>query len=101
METGFLGNKRLEVFTMSYGCMGLPHENETATEESRAIALIRNTHEWDDTFFNTAKVYSPFTNKELERKALLPIHNEVKIYTMSGLKMVDPQVPIEEVAGNS
>lgn len=132
MRSRILGNNRLEVSVLGYGCMGLSFPNAPSKEDS--IKLIRSAFEEGITFFDTAQAYA--NNEELVGQALEPIRKEVIIATKFGFKdgnfqsgmdsrsetirstveaslkrlrtdyidllyqhRVDPNVPIEDVAG--
>ena len=138
METRALGNGRLEVSALGFGCMGLNFGMGPAIDRRDAIALIRGAVERGVTLFDTAEVYGPFTNEELVGEALAPVRERVVIATKFGFDFdengkqrglnsrpdhirqvvdgslarlrvetidmlyqhrVDPNVPIEEVAG--
>jgi aryl-alcohol dehydrogenase-like predicted oxidoreductase len=45
------------------------------------ISVIQSAVELGVTFFDTAKVYGPFTNEELVGKALSPLREQVVIAT--------------------
>lgn len=47
------------------GCMGLSCGYGPATDESKAIALIRSAVELGVTFFDTAEIYGPYANEAL------------------------------------
>jgi len=139
MKTRQLGNSRLEVSALGFGCMGLNSGYATSITRDDGIALIRAAVEGGVTFFDTAEVYGPFTNEEIVGEALKPMRDRVVIATKFGFKIdqdfkktagldsrpehirevcdaslkrlgvevidlfyqhrVDPNVPIEDVAG--
>jgi aryl-alcohol dehydrogenase-like predicted oxidoreductase len=139
MQKRELGNSRLEVSSIGFGCMGLTHAYGPALEKSQVIALLRAAVERGVTFFDTAEAYGPFTNEEVVGEALAPHRKDVVIATKFGFDIlpngqrggglnskpehikqvaeaslkrlntdvidvfyqhrVDPQVPIEDVAG--
>jgi aryl-alcohol dehydrogenase-like predicted oxidoreductase len=138
MKKRILGNNKLEVSAIGFGCMGLSHGYGPATDKKDGITLIRAAVERGVTFFDTAEVYGPFTNEELVGEALAPLRDQVVIATKFGFTFgddgkqqslnsrpehikqvaeaslkrlrtdvidlyyqhrVDPQVPIEDVAG--
>jgi len=86
MKTRTLGNSRLEVSALGFGCMGLNHAYGAAMEKQDAIALLRQAVEVGVTFFDTAEVYGPFTNEELVGEALAPFRDNVVIATKFGFK---------------
>jgi len=137
MKSRKLGNQGLEVSALGLGCMGLNFGYGTITDKQEAIKLIRKAYELGVCLFDTAEVYSPFTNEEVLGEAIAPIRNDVVIATKFGFNInnnamtvlnskpehirkavegslkrlkvetidllyqhrVDPEVPIEEVAG--
>jgi aryl-alcohol dehydrogenase-like predicted oxidoreductase len=138
MQTRKLGNRRLEVSALGYGCMGLSHGYGPVTEKQQAISMIRAAFERGVTFFDTAEAYGPYLNEEVVGEALSPMRQQVVIATKFGFNFdaegkiaglnskpdhireyvdgalkrlrtdvidllyqhrVDPEVPIEDVAG--
>ena len=139
MKTRQLGNSRLEISALGFGCMGLNSGYATSITRDDGVALIRAAVERGVTFFDTAEVYGPFTNEEMVGEALRPVRDRVVIATKFGFKIdqdfkkqagldsrpehirevcdaslkrlgvevidlfyqhrVDPNVPIEDVAG--
>ena len=137
MKTRKLGNSGLEVSALGLGCMGMSFAYGAIPDKKEMIALIRKAVENGVNFFDTAKIYGPFTNEELVGEALAPFRKEVVIATKFGFHFengksvglnsrpehirqtvedslqrlnietidllyqhrVDPNVPIEEVAG--
>ena len=137
MQKRKLGNSNLEVSAIGLGCMGMSHGYGPAGDRKAMIALIGEAVERSVTFFDTAEVYGPFTNEELQGEALAPFRKQVVIATKFGIKIdpsaqqlvdsrpehikqsvegslkrlkvdvidlyyqhrVDPNVPIEDVAG--
>ncbi|MED4072860.1 aldo/keto reductase [Priestia endophytica] len=137
MRKRTLGNSGLEVSSIGLGCMGMSYGYGPSSDKKEMISVIRDAVERGVTFFDTAEVYGPYTNKELVGEALLPFRNQVVIATKFGFDIqngkqvgmnsrpeqikkavedslkrlrveaidlyyqhrVDPDVPIEEVAG--
>jgi aryl-alcohol dehydrogenase-like predicted oxidoreductase len=109
MQIRKLGN--LEVAAIGLGCMGLSHAYGPAVEKSAGIAFLRAAVDRGVTLFDTAEIYGPFTNEELVGEALAPVRRQVAIATKFGFHLrtdvidllyqhrVDPNVPIEDVAG--
>ena len=133
MKTRKLGT--LEVSELGFGCMNLASNYGPAAPIKNAVEVIREAHSKGVTFFDTAKVYGPYTSETIVGGALEPFRNEVKIATKFGFDLtekgglnsrpnhikwmvdgclkrlrtdridlfyqhrVDPNVPIEEVAG--
>jgi aryl-alcohol dehydrogenase-like predicted oxidoreductase len=84
MNKRALGKRGLEVSAIGYGAMGLSHGYGPATDKQQAIALVRAAFERGVTFFDTAKIYGPFTNEEVVGEALAPFRDEVAIATKFG-----------------
>jgi Aldo/keto reductase family len=53
--------------------MGMSFGYGPAADKQQAISVIRAAVERGITFFDTAEVYGPLTNKELVREALAPL----------------------------
>ncbi len=87
MQRRTLGNSRLEVSAIGFGCMGLSFSLPPFPEKREAIALLRAAFERGVTFFDTAEVYGPFTNEELVGEALSPLREQVVIATKFGFKI--------------
>jgi len=84
MQTRKLGNSRLEVSALGYGCMGLSHGYGPVTEKQQAISTIRAAFERGVTFFDTAEAYGPYLNEEVVGEALSPMRQQVVIATKFG-----------------
>lgn len=84
MKTRRLGNTRLEVSAIGFGCMGLSHGYGPATDTQQAVSLIRATVDRGVTFFDTAEVYGPYVNEEVVGAALAPVRDRVAIATKFG-----------------
>lgn len=89
MEKRKLGNGKLEVSAIGFGCMGLSYGYGPATDKKAGIALIRAAVERGVTFFDTAEVYGPFTNEALVGEALAPLRDQVVIATKFGFTFGD------------
>jgi len=81
-----LGKSNLEVSALGLGCMGMSFGYGPPADKTEMISLIRTAVERGVTFFDTAEVYGPFTNKELVGEALAPLRNQVVIATKFGFK---------------
>ena len=127
MKKRVLGNSWLEVSAIGLGCMGMSYAHGRIPPKSEMIDLLHSAVDLGVTFFDTAEAYGPYTNEELLGEALQPYRKRVVIGTKFGgssrpehirecvegsLKRlrtdyidlyyqhrVDPNVPIEEVAG--
>ena len=127
MKKRILGKSGLEVSAIGLGCMGMSYAHGPIPEKKDMIDLLHSAVDMGVNFFDTAEGYGPYTNEELLGEALQPYRKEVVIGTKFGgssrpehireclegsLKRlrtdyidlyyqhrVDPDVPIEEVAG--
>lgn len=84
MQKRTLGNRRVKVSELGFGCMGLSSAYGPPTERKAAIEIIRAAVERGVTFFDTAEAYGPFTNEELVGQALAPFRDHVVIATKFG-----------------
>jgi aryl-alcohol dehydrogenase-like predicted oxidoreductase len=64
MNTRTLGNSKLAVSALGYGCMGLEAVYGPATDRQAGIALIRAAVERGVTMFDTAEVSRPGRNQD-------------------------------------
>src|SRR4051794_16794077 len=90
MKKRTLGNDRLEVSAIGYGCMGLSALYGQPTPTPEAVAIIRAGVDRGVTFFDTAEAYGPFINEELVGEALAPVRDQVVISTKFGWD-IDPK----------
>ncbi len=84
MQKRTLGNRRLDVSALGFGCMGLSANYGPPTERHAGIKIIRAAVEHGVTLFDTAEAYGPFTNEELVGEALAPFQDRVVIATKFG-----------------
>ena len=84
-----LGKSGLKVSALGLGCMGMSHGYGAAADKKKMINLIHQAIEKRITFFDTAEVYSPYTNEELVGEALESYRQDVVIATKCGIQMVD------------
>jgi hypothetical protein len=87
MQKRKLGNSNLEVSAVGLGCMGMSFGYGPAADKQEMISLLRSAVERGVTFFDTAEVYSPFTNEELVGEALAPFREQVVIATKFGFDL--------------
>jgi aryl-alcohol dehydrogenase-like predicted oxidoreductase len=87
MQKRKLGKSNLEVSAIGLGCMGMSFSYGPPKERQEMISLLRAAVERGVTFFDTAEVYSPFTNEELVGEALASYREEVVIATKFGFKL--------------
>jgi aryl-alcohol dehydrogenase-like predicted oxidoreductase len=117
MEVRELGRSGLHVTAIGLGCMTLRHQAAPGTDGQDGVTVIRAAYEAGVRFFDTAEVYGPFVNEEVVGEALEPFRDDVVIATKFGFDTtkpslaplsridllyqhrVDPNVPIEDVAG--
>jgi aryl-alcohol dehydrogenase-like predicted oxidoreductase len=91
MKTRTLGNSGLEVSALGLGCMGMSFGLGPAADKKEMISLIRAAVEKGITFFETAEVYAPFINEELEQinLAFSNIRVQGDRYPETHQKMID------------
>ena len=89
MQKRKLGKSNLEVSALGFGCMGMSFGYGPAGNKQEMISVLRAAVESGVTFFDTAEVYSPFTNEELVGEALAPFREQVVVATKFGFKL-DP-----------
>src|SRR3989442_338388 len=87
MQKRKLGNSKLEVSAIGFGCMGMSFGYGPAADRGEAIALIRKAVGRGVTLFDTAEVYGPLTNEELVGEALAPFRDQVVIATKFGFDL--------------
>ena len=87
MQKRQLGKSGLEVSALGLGCMGMSFGYGPAADKQEAISLIRSAVERGVTFFDTAELYGPFTNEELQGEAFAPFREQVVIATKFGLDL--------------
>lgn len=95
-----LGNSRLEVSAIGFGCMGMTSAYGQPGDRQDMIALTRAAVERGVTFFDTAEVYGPFANEELVGEALAPVRDRVVIATKFGFD-IDPRTGARSGGVNS
>jgi len=86
MQKRTLGNRRLEVSALGFGCMGISFGYGPAADRDQGIGIIRAAVDAGVTFFDTAEAYGPFANEELVGEALGPMRDRVVIATKFGFK---------------
>ncbi|RZJ92140.1 MAG: aldo/keto reductase [Hymenobacter sp.] len=86
MKTRHLGTSGLAVSELGFGCMGLSHGYGPATNESEAMALLRQAYDLGVTFFDTAEVYGQGANEQLVGKALHGVRSNVVLATKFGFQ---------------
>src|SRR3569833_2137659 len=84
MQKRELGRAGLEVSAIGLGCMGMSWSYGPAKDKQEMVALLRAAVERGITFFDTAEVYGPLTNKEQIREALAPFRGLLVIATKFG-----------------
>lgn len=89
MKTRELGRSGLAVSAIGFGCMGLNFGYGHGLGKDDSVALIRQSVERGETFFDTAEVYGPYTNEEIVGEALRPVRDQVVIATKFGFNIVD------------
>lgn len=84
MQTRILGNTKLMVSELGFGCMGLTGFYGRPIDEEEAIRVIHRAIDLGVTFFDTAEAYGPFTNERLLGRALKGRRDSVVIATKFG-----------------
>jgi aryl-alcohol dehydrogenase-like predicted oxidoreductase len=79
----------LEVSELGFGCMNIAWAYGLATDEKKAVEIIRKAYEMGITFFDTAEVYGPFYSEQMVGKALKDVRKNVAIASKFGFE-VDP-----------
>jgi len=90
MQKRLLGNSVLEVSAPGLGCMRISFGDSPVGDKQYMISFLHKAVERERTFFDTAEVYTPFSNEELVGEALRPFLGKVVITTKSGFKH-DPE----------
>jgi len=111
MQKRRLGKSNLEVSALGLGCMSMTSVYGPPADRKQMINLIRAAHDLGVTFFDTAEAYGPFQNEE-RRGGTNSRPEHIKKVAEAALRRlrtdridlfyqhrVDPQVPIEDVAG--
>ena len=81
MQQRTLGNTKLTVSELGFGCMGLTSYYGAPADEDEAIRLIHRAIDLGVTFFDTAEAYGPYTNEKLVGRALKGRRDSVVIAT--------------------
>jgi aryl-alcohol dehydrogenase-like predicted oxidoreductase len=63
MQKRKLGSSNLEVSTLGLGCMGMSYGYGPAHDKKEMISVIRSAVEHGVTFFDTAEIYGPFSER--------------------------------------
>jgi aryl-alcohol dehydrogenase-like predicted oxidoreductase len=85
MKTRKLG--KLEVSEFGSGCMSISANYGPPADRSQGITVIRSANEKGVTFFDTAEVYGPYANEDLDGDVLAPIRNQVVIASKFGFDL--------------
>ncbi len=100
MQKRKLGKSNLEVSALGLGCMGLSFGFGPPVDKKEGISLIRAAVDRGITFFDTAEVYGPYTNEEIKEVADASLKRlKSNVIDLFYQHRVDPNVPIEDVAG--
>jgi len=81
MQKRELGNAKLTVSELGYGCMGLTSFYGKPASEDEAIRVIHRAIDLGVTFFDSAEAYGPFTNEKLVGRALKGRRDSVVLAT--------------------
>lgn len=74
----------MQVSEIGAGCMSISSNYGPPAPKEKGLKTIRKAFENGVTFFDTAEVYSPYTNEELVSEALQSVRDQVKIATKLG-----------------
>ena len=88
MKTRALGNSRIPVSEIGYGCMGLTWaygQAMSAPDDARGVRVLNAAADLGITLFDTADMYGPFTNEDLVGGALRDRRAEVALATKCGI----------------
>jgi aryl-alcohol dehydrogenase-like predicted oxidoreductase len=97
MKTRTLGTSGLSVSALGLGCMGMSWSYHPVPDRNEMVGLLRAAVDRGVTFFDTAEVYGPHTNEQFVEGSLTRLRVEaIDLYYQH---RVDPDVPIEDVAG--
>src|ERR1700688_1082373 len=87
MKKRKLGKSNLEVSAIGLGCMGMSFSYGPPKDKQDMTKVLHAAVDRGITFFDTAEVYGPFTNKELVGEALAPYRGKVVIATKFGFDL--------------
>ena len=73
MQKRKLGNSNLEVSAIGLGCMGMSFSYGPPKDKQEMISLLHAAVERGVTFFDTAEVYGPFTERRARGRGPRPL----------------------------
>lgn len=87
MKKRTLGQQKLEVSELGYGCMGLNHHRGPAKEPKEMARVVQEAFHQGVTMFDTAEVYGPYTNEILVGEAVKDFRKDIVLATKGGFKI--------------
>lgn len=87
MKKRIIGQNKLEMSELGYGCMGLNHHRGPAKDPKEMMRVVQAAYQQGITMFDTAEVYGPYTNEELVGEAIKEFRQEIVLATKGGFKI--------------
>ena len=87
MKKRMIGQNKLEMSELGYGCMGLNHHRGPAKDPKEMMRVVKAAYQQGITMFDTAEVYGPYTNEELVGEAIKEFRQEIVLATKGGFKI--------------
>ena len=87
MKKRMIGQNKLEMSELGYGCMGLNHHRGPAKDPKEMMRVVQAAYQQGITMFDTAEVYGPYTNEELVGEAIKEFRQEIVLATKGGFKI--------------
>lgn len=87
MKTRIIGQGKLHMSELGYGCMGLNHHRGPAKDPKEMMQVIQEAYNQGITMFDTAEVYGPYTNEELVGEAVKSFRKKIVLATKGGFKI--------------
>lgn len=87
MKMRTIGQEKLQLSEIGYGCMGLNHHRGPAKDTKKMKRVVQEAYNQGITMFDTAEVYGPYTNEELVGEAIKNFRKNVVLATKGGFKI--------------
>lgn len=87
MKKRMIGQNKLEMSELGYGCMGLNHHRGPAKDPKEMMRVVQAAYQQGITMFDTAEVYGPYTNEEFVGEAIKEFRQEIVLATKGGFKI--------------